>query len=335
MENKDNLLLNDDKEIKVDVKNDNMDEDYSDDFYDRECECGCGCHYKECDCKDCNCDECGCEDCNHACCHKCDENILDDLIDEFTPLVVERGEEYYDNGNVLQIRKNNNTYYAKVEGHDGNVYDVTIETYDDGDYNFECDCPCDYPCKHIYATLIGISEGEYNYVDLKENISFIHPDMQKIIENINAEDLKKYVLNNIHNICFNMSDFKDHFRKYFPRQEYDYYYNGLYNCIKLNNCHAEKIDYYMDLVGENVSKDCFKEAFDILKSIIEVLHDTDTLNSNGSLFELLNKMGMFFRIIYRKGDEDTKLNLRNYAEELKNKNYYDNYYLEDAMLSLK
>ena len=35
---------------------------------------------------------------------------------------MERGEEYYDNGQVLEVYKDGHNYFGKVVGHDNHVY---------------------------------------------------------------------------------------------------------------------------------------------------------------------------------------------------------------------
>ena len=44
---------------------------------------------------------------------------------------------------------------------------------------------------------------------------------------------------------------------------------------------------------------------------------------------------MLLRIVYRKADENTKKDVLEWQDKLKKDNYYNNYYLEDVILSLK
>ena len=53
------------------------------------------------------------------------------------------------------------------------------------------------------------------------------------------------------------------------------------------------------------------------------------------LVDYFATIGMYLRIIYRKGDEDAKDLLLAWIGILEKNNYYDNVYLEDAVLSIK
>ena len=74
----------------------------------------------------------------------------------FNETIKQRGLEYYKNNKVVICQKINNKYIAKVTGSNYNYHKVTIE-FIDGDINMSCTCPCDFNCKHEYATLITIS----------------------------------------------------------------------------------------------------------------------------------------------------------------------------------
>ena len=358
-----------DDEIKVNVTSDNgHSEEYADDFYDEnevkkchceKCECE-DCHCDDCDCDNCDCENCHCEDCDcgccdcecdcdechcdcecdcHCCCHEMheyDEEILPEtLIEDFSPSIVERGEEYYDDGNVISVHKVDNRYYAKVLGHDNKEYGVMITVYNEEDADYCCDCPCEYPCKHAYATLIAIAEGDYDVVKLKEKVSREIASLEETIEKIPADELKKYMLSDegLDNISVNMKAFNEHFRNYLPQQSYEYYYNNLYNSLVLDDGYENRIDDYLSDAREYLKDNNFSETFKIVKSIIEAYYDSQ-INEEDEL-DLLNKLGMLLRIVYRKADENTKKDVLEWQDKLKKDNYYNNYYLEDVILSLK
>ena len=44
---------------------------------------------------------------------------------------------------------------------------------------------------------------------------------------------------------------------------------------------------------------------------------------------------MYLRVSYRKGDNIVQEEVNSWIEELEKDNYYNNYYLEDIILSLK
>ena len=343
-----------DNEIKVNIGHS---EEYADDFYDDghvnschssncQCEdchcdgdechcdnCSCGCDCENCDCENCSCNNCQCEHCS---CHDYDEEMLpDNLIEDFSPLVVERAEKCYAEGKVRNVSKDNNHYYAKVNGHDNNVYDVEVIVHSEYDAEYFCNCPCEYPCKHIYATLLAIADGEYKEVSLKEHVCCNVASLYETISKIPADELKKYLLSDegIANVCINQEIFNEHFSKYLPNQSYEYYYNNLYNALTIDSNDDELVNDYICDARDYLKNGCYGECFKIIKSIIEAFSDSGVLDVDDRHFELLNKIGMLLRIVYRK-DENAKKDIREWTNKLKEVNYYDNYYLEDVILSL-
>lgn len=69
--------------------------------------------------------------------------IEEDMFDE---VIMDRGQEYYDNGLFGDIYNINSTIYADV-----NDYTVII-----GPNKSYCSCPCNFNCKHLYALLLRI-----------------------------------------------------------------------------------------------------------------------------------------------------------------------------------
>ena len=328
---KEKFLVNndDDKEIKVNVKKDDLDElDYSDDFYedyDDEEECSCDCD-----------DDCCCD--GKCTCHDYNEQMIDEtFIDDFEPQVVERGENYYFDGHVLHVFKNNNKYYAKVLGSKDEPYNVEITIYDEDNAEYDCDCPYEFPCKHAYATLMAIANNEYKEVELKKEKREKEEDLSETIKKIPAEELKEYLLSDEgkDNVCIETSSFNNHFRKYLPKQDYEFYYNRLYNEIMLDDYFGDTIDEYLDKARKYLQVGSFEESFAILKSIVEALNDTNVLNTNDEVFDVMSKIGMLLRIINRKALNDEKKDIKEWESKLKDNNYYNNYYLEDVILTLK
>lgn len=79
----------------------------------------------------------------------------------FPQIIIARGKDYYLNGNVTNLKKENGIYTAIVKG--TTKYNVLIKI-DDNDITYmECDCPYCYDsgyCKHIVATIMEINERE-------------------------------------------------------------------------------------------------------------------------------------------------------------------------------
>ena len=78
--------------------------------------------------------------------------------DCFSSRILNRGYEYYESGNVLDIEKTEDGYTATVEG--SWEYTVTIDVDEDGDFiDADCDCPYSQDrnyCKHEAAVLYAL-----------------------------------------------------------------------------------------------------------------------------------------------------------------------------------
>ncbi len=268
----------------------------------------------------------------------CDEGkILGKMKDEFHDKIKRRGKDYYYLGNVLKCFKDGNSYVAKVKGSLPKPYTVKITNSIYDGIKMECDCPCDYPCKHEYAALMAISNQEYKEVTLKPELTKKKKPLCSIIESIPAEEIKSYLLSPVGEdyVCFEMMAFEKYFIKYLPKQDYDFYYNNLYNKILLEEDTDMILESYLDKTKQYIDGDDFVESFKIIKSIIEAYNDSNRLNFDDCIIDTLSKIGMFLRIIYRKCDIDTKKDIDEWAVSLKDSDYYDNYYLEDIIKMVK
>ena len=243
------------------------------------------------------------------------------------------GKEYYLENKVLKLFKNKNKYFTKVLGNNDNVYDVNIEIKNNK-IEYMCSCPCEYPCKHAYATLLAIDNKDYFEIDLKEEIKEPNYSLAEIIAKIPAEELKKYMLSKMgmDKICLEINAFNSYFRAYLPILPYEYYYNNLYNIIALEDNENKLTEEYLNRASEYINGHNFNEALKIIKAIIAVYHDTDMIDYNEYFIGILPKIGMFLRIILRQGDETVKKELLEFLKELEKEEYYYNFYLEDMVL---
>ena len=73
-----------------------------------------------------------------------------------SPIIAERGEDYYDHNQVRYISVDGSKGYAIVEG--GDAYEVEFE-YRKGEISkLVCSCFCSYNCKHEYAAMLQLKE---------------------------------------------------------------------------------------------------------------------------------------------------------------------------------
>ena len=265
-----------------------------------------------------------------------ESELLEEYKDKWSYTIQKRGEDYYYSNNVLKVCKTKNKYIAKVAGSSNVPYEVTFEVTPN-DIDFSCSCPCSFPCKHEYAVLMAISEGSYENVELKQSIKEKDSNIMELIKEIPAEELKEYLLSPIgkDKVVFENNTFNKYFRKYLPAQTYEFYYNNLYNSLVLNDNYEYKIKTYLDRVKQYISGNDFKEVIKIIRAIIQAYKDTNNINFDEYFTDILPSIGMYLRVSYRKGDDIVKGEVNSWIEELKKDNYYNNYYLEDIILSLK
>ena len=264
----------------------------------------------------------------------CDEDkIFEECEDDFGYQIKERGKYYYEAGHIISLYKLDNKYYAKVRGTED--YEVTVENSKYG-IEYNCNCPYNYPCKHEYAVLKAISNKQYNSVKLKEKIDAKHSNMKELLELIPPEEIKEYIINNIQTNLIRIDDesFEEYFRKYIPSQDYEYYYNNLYNSLIINKDVEKTVLSYLKTVEQYINILNFKEGFKIIKSIIESYIDTNQFNYDENITDYIIKIGLFLRIIYRKCDLILKNEINIWKEKIVNNNYYNNLYLEDLILQL-
>ena len=265
----------------------------------------------------------------------CDEEDLLEMVDDdFEYQIKQRGKDYYNNGNVIKVYKSDNQFYAKVKGSNSNIYNVKIDNSEYRGLEYECDCPYEYPCKHEYAVLMAITNGEYEEISLAPNILEKKISLYELIEKIPANKIKEYLLLEEGNtVTINQKHLENHFSEYLPKQKYEYYYNNLYNELILNIDENNLTEAYLNKVKNYIDKHEFSEGYKIIKSIIEAYKDTDELNTK--LIDYLPKIGMFLRIIDRKCDPMTKDIIRKWINHLRDYYYYDSYYLEDMVSCLE
>lgn len=264
-----------------------------------------------------------------------EEDLIDELEDEFSYQIQERGKDYYHSGNIVLCCKHDNKYYAKVRGTNDKPYIVRVEITEDG-VDYDCTCPCTYPCKHEYAVLMAITNQEYSNIELKPEEKEKKDTLQNVIKQIPAEEIKEYLLSpkGQDYVCFEMDAFEEYFRKYYPSQSYEYYYNNLYNALAVDGEYIELVDSYINKIRQYISNQEFVESFKILRSIINAYNDTNTLNVEPYIVNQFPTLGMLLRIIFRKCDEKTKQDIHSWIIELENNNYYDNLYLEDIVVMM-
>lgn len=312
---------------------------------DSSCECDCGC---DCNCEEfgCDCGDCCCgwdyEECDCGCCYEddCDDDfsgdakdILEYCYDEFSDEIQKKGEHYYLDGRVSKVIKNKagDIYTAKVYGSMDEPYEVNIFA-DKLGFDYDCTCPCEYPCKHVYATMLAIDDGEYVEKELRPNIERNSYTIEELIEKVPAEELKTYLLkeNGLDGVTFCFMKLAKRFDSYLPCQTYEFYYNNLYNRLVFDEEYI--LFEYLNEIKEQIAKQKYEESFKIIKAIVEAYNDTNKINEDNELTDVIPQLTMYLRVTSRKGNEGLKEEIRTWMMSVKENKYYDNVYIEDALV---
>ena len=105
---------------------------------------------------------------------------------KFPARILERGEDYYENGQIINIQKTDCGYRAEAEG----TRRYRVEVVTDGENVTDMYCSCPYAedhsvCKHMAGLLFALSEEDEDSIE-PENTETV----EEVISRMNADDLK-------------------------------------------------------------------------------------------------------------------------------------------------
>ena len=105
---------------------------------------------------------------------------------KFPARILERGEDYYENGQIINIQKTDCGWSAEAEG----TRRYRVEVVTDGENVTDMYCSCPYAedhsvCKHMAGLLFALSEEDEDSIE-PENTETV----EEVISRMNAEDLK-------------------------------------------------------------------------------------------------------------------------------------------------
>lgn len=84
----------------------------------------------------------------------------------FTPIILQRGQKYFEDGAVTNLHQDGNTISSTVKGTE--PYNVTIHFTNGEPEDMDCSCPFaegDANCKHMAAVLCAIDNGEFTFAE--------------------------------------------------------------------------------------------------------------------------------------------------------------------------
>lgn len=206
---------------------------------------------------------------------------------DYSRIILKRGLEYYQTGNVKRVVIKDGIVCAIVNG--TNTYHVSLEIKGDEILNTECDCPYFYEhdeCKHITAVLYYLKKENAKNTDNDSSV-------KDILDKIDVKELKKFLKDLIENDEDIYDVFRRNFLDYFPKVSPSAYKRKIEQAIYESGGRDGFIGYsegreYVRRMEEFtkeglslVSKKDYETAFTIAKIILDSIPNTAIDGSNG------------------------------------------------------
>lgn len=219
-----------------------------------------------------------------------------DFKDDFNTRILSRGYEYYEDGLVEDVLIKDNIITAKVLGTD--AYDVSVEV-DNGIF-IDGDCTCPYAsegnyCKHMAALLYYLDNEN---LDENNNYTTKEKKIRDSLKNINKKELDAFLVELLTEDRNIYDKFRLRFNNSFPRLTLKEYKKKIYDAIKSSAGRDGFIDYHESWdytknmhkitseVNSLVDNGEYDLAFEVAKTILETIPETDIDDSNGSTGEV-------------------------------------------------
>ena len=219
-----------------------------------------------------------------------------DFKNDFNTRILSRGYEYYEDGLVEDVLLKGNIVTAKVLGTE--TYDVSIEI-DNGIF-IDGDCTCPYAsdgsyCKHMAALLYYLDNEN---LDENNNYTTKEKKIRDSLKNINKKELDAFLVELLTEDRNIYDKFRLRFNNSFPRLTLKEYKKKIYDAIKSSAGRDGFIDYHESWdytknmhkitseVNSLVDNGEYDLAFEVAKTILETIPETDIDDSNGSTGEV-------------------------------------------------
>ena len=253
----------------------------------------------------------------------------------FNKRILERGEDYYEEGLVSDVKKTSSGYRALVEGSD--MYEVEIEMTEGEIYDMSCDCPFadggSY-CKHMAAVLYyldaegGEEEREITELSQIERIALQNKELEEVIAKIPEEELRRFV----RRIAGEDSEIRNLLMtSYSPKidaqqlkrlhQEVDdivYRYSGRHRFIDYRNAWNFTSDleaFLYEKVQVLIDRNCYMQAFDLTNYVFKIIGNVDMDDSDGGSTQVANVCYEMWKQVLKQCTEDEKKKLFTWFQE--------------------
>ncbi len=199
----------------------------------------------------------------------------------FPPHIWQRGQTYYRDGHILDIRYHGNCATAEIEGTE--IYNVSVSLDERTNHieDFSCDCPYGEdgtPCKHLAALLCALEDTNNEGSSKKET----EPAFEQIVELLSTEQMRQLL------VLF--------------AQENSFVWEKILLAATNQLPHSQKQQWQLDLqamtdeAGDRHGYIDYEEAYDYCCSLAEYLYDRvpDLLN-NGLVMDAFELVCLVFQ----------------------------------------
>lgn len=269
---------------------------------------------------------------------------LQKIEDFIEPEIIKRGLSYYRDDCVYNVNDDGNgNFDAIVSGSDD--YEVEITILDGNITKHSCDCPYEYGdfCKHEVATLFYLKHHfftkELEILSDKKSKETPPktPTIDKIIEKVSIEDLKKFVIEE----CKNNNNLKVAFVTKFlsnaGKDSKENYVSQLHSLFRSHSGRHHFIDYYemrklskplnnfIETIEKHLETGNIRTAFNMSCAMLEVgieqINHSD--DSNGELGGCIEEaISTLYQIAVLENQDDLKKELSAFClEKFENNNF--------------
>lgn len=122
-------------------------------------------------------------------------NSIESILDTASGKIFKRGEDYYYEGMIDNLYRNDDMFEAEVCGSYDDRYNVYVKVDNNGEIeDYSCDCPYDYTdmCKHLVAVFLAIKNEDYETSKKTEAKSF--GNNLETLENVTKNELIDFII---------------------------------------------------------------------------------------------------------------------------------------------
>lgn len=259
----------------------------------------------------------------------------------FPTHILQRGQSYFEEERVFDLKKNQDKYTAYVEGNEN--YYVEILLQDGKIREMSCNCPYSADgeyCKHMAAVLYAIdAEGP----KLEEKSSQEENRIASIVALIPEKDLRSLVLslaredNSLQNAILSkysksldswqMKSFRDEFNDILESVSDRYGYIDYEASSSFEYQAEEFLKKHTNIL---IEKKLFREAFEVTKIVYEQLGDLEIDDSNGTIMTIAEDCYEIWRNIFEKCSREEEQEMFEWMLDNLNSSLVD--YMEDSLI---